>query len=111
MLVTILNEMVDGFVAEDIELCQQKWHQFYRHLQKHFEDEVKIMFDLGFITEEHNDHHEEVLAHARALGANCKSLVDWEVCLYELRNDLLIWILKHDLKFAEHLITIGYNDC
>lgn len=108
-LVRILNDMVDGFVAGDVEVCRNGWQQFCTKLDQHFNEEAKIMSDLGYVDDVEDDH-QEILDHVTALGKRDNSLDDWEACLFEMRNHLLSWILKKDLLFAEHLVTIGYND-
>jgi len=109
-LVKILNEMVDGFEAGDVELCQKKWHQFCTRLEQHFGDEITIMDDFDFAQTGHEAEHQEILDHIKAAGERDHSLDNWESCLFEMRSDLMSWILKKDLLFAEHLITIGYNE-
>lgn len=108
-LIAILNEMVDGFMQGDTHLCQNKWQEFYTKLEKHFVDETEIMINYGYIDDDVDDDHEKVLDHIINLGNKENSLENWEFCLYEMRNYLLSWILKKDLLFAEHLVTIGYN--
>ncbi len=113
-LINILNEMIDGFVAEDLEYCQKKWQQFCVSLEQHFIDETEIMDDFGYIPLDHDDDHEQdhqkILISVAAMAKKFSTLDDWEIGLFEVRNDLLTFILKHDLKFAEYLITIGYNN-
>ena len=108
-LVRILNDMVDGFILGDVEVCRKGWQQFCAKLDQHFIDEAKIMDDLGYVDDVEDDH-QEILDHVNTLGMRENSLDDWEACLFEMRNHLLSWILKKDLLFAEYLITIGYND-
>ncbi|MBL4801550.1 MAG: hypothetical protein JKY45_06620 [Emcibacter sp.] len=67
------------------------------------------MQDFGYISDDPKDEHQKILDHVTMLKRKNNSLKDWELCLFEMRNDLLTWILKHDLKFAEYLVTIGYN--
>ncbi|GEM_PF-2734085 len=109
-LVSILNDMVDGFVTGDNGYCKSRWRHFCEKLRLHFKHEIKIMDDLGFEAGRHEGHHEEMLDHISKVGADCHSLEDWENCLFIMRNDLLSWVLKHDLKFAEHLVSIGYSE-
>ena len=108
-LVETLNVMVDAFTAKDIETCQKTWLHFCAQLKQHFIDETKIMNDFGYIEKDQGNDHQEILKHINTLGQDHNSLSDWEDCLLEMRNNLLSWILKHDLRFAQHLITIGYN--
>ncbi len=109
-LVNTLNEMIDGFVAQDLDVCQKKWQQFCVQLTQHFADESKIMNEFGYIEDDHDADHQKILFHVNTLGNKDNALDDWEHCLFEVRSDLLTLILKHDLKFAEHLVTIGYNN-
>lgn len=108
-LVRILNEMVDVFEAGDILGCQQTWHLFCQRIEKHFVDEIKIMADFGYVEDEHDQGHQQILDRIVELKNQAQTLEHWEDCLVEMRSDLLVWILKHDLLFAEHLVTIGYN--
>lgn len=109
-LVVILNEMVDGFLKKDVDHCKTKWQSFCDRFKKHVQDEEIIMDEFGFFDQKHENTHQKVYEHVQSLGHGCDTLADWEACLYEMRNDVLTLILKHDLKFAEHLITVGYND-
>ncbi len=108
-LVQILNDMVDGFLADDLSDCKLKWKQFSDDLKQHFIDETKIMHDFGFVEYEHEQDHNSIIDRIYTQGQKCNSLEDWEMSLFEMRNELLSTILKHDLKFAEHLVTIGYT--
>lgn len=108
-LVDILNDMVDCFIERNVDYCKSKWQDFCEKLEQHFAHEIKIMDGLGFEDAQHEKGHEEILRHIQEIGANCQSLEDWEDCLFTMRNDLLTWVLKHDLKFAEYLFTIGYS--
>lgn len=108
LLVEILNEIVDSTNAGDLISCQRLWQQFIDKLQQHFTDEEKIMDSLGF---SHLGHgHQQALEKITSLGQKCETQDCWEDCLFEMRNELLSWILKKDLYFAEHLVTIGYNN-
>jgi hemerythrin-like metal-binding protein len=114
-LVENLNEMSDAFVAGNVEGCLKEWQKFIAQLDQHFIDESEIMESFGFaefgyIRDEHEDDHQKILARVKSMGKKNNTLDDWEACLFDMRNDLLSWILKHDLLFAEHLITIGYNE-
>ena len=109
-LVSILNDMVGGYVNNDKSLCRDKWYMFCEALELHFKEEGVIMADIGFAQEIHEGGHDNILKHIRALGRDDNSLDDWEDCLYEMRNKLLSWILKEDLIFAEYLVTIEYKD-
>lgn len=109
-LVNILNEMIDGFRRGDAAFCQEKWQQFCVMLKQHFREESRIMRDFGFVDIDHEEDHKNILARLNIMENNDNSLDNWEACLFEMRNDFLSTILKHDLKFAEYLITIGYNE-
>ncbi len=109
-LVSILNDMVDGFVAGDVRHCRKEWQKFCTKLEQHFIDETRVMDDFGYAGDDDEDDHQEILDHVNALGKRDNSLDDWEACLFEMRNHLLSWILKKDLLFAEYLITIGYDE-
>ena len=108
-LVRILNEMVDVCEAGDVLACQQKWHLFCQRIEQHFRDEIQIMNDFGYIKDDHEQGHQKILARVTEMKEQAHSLEDWQECLHEMRNDLLAWILKQDLLFAEHLVTIGHN--
>lgn len=108
-LVRILNEMVDVFEAGDIPGCQQTWHLFCQRIEQHFGDEIKIMTDFGYGEDDHDAGHQKILDRLIEMKNQAQSLNDWERCLIEMRSELLVWILKHDLLFAEHLVSIGYN--
>lgn len=107
-LVRILNEMVDGCNGEDVKCCHQKWQQFYQTLRQHFIDEASIMIDYGYTRDPLE--HQKILTIVKSMGEDCKDLNCWENFLFTVRNELLSWILKKDMLFAEHLITIGYNN-
>ena len=109
-LVSILNDMVDCFLEKDVDYCKSKWIEFCDKLKLHFDHEMEIMAELGFKTEKHEDHHRDVLKHILKTGTDCNTLEDWQNCLFIMRNDLLSWVLKHDLGFAEHLVSTGYNE-
>ena len=109
-LVNILNEMVDGFEGGDLNICKLKWEQFTKGLKQHFIDEAEIMNDFGYIEDEHDHDHDKILDHLITQEKKCNSLSDWEASIFEMRSELLSTILKHDLKFAEHLVTIGYSE-
>lgn len=109
-LVAILNDMVDGFVNNDKNICQEKWGIFCEALELHFKEESVIMADIGFVPDDHEVEHDNALNHIKQLGREIISLEDWEGCLYEMRNKLLSLILKEDLIFAEYLVTIAYKD-
>ena len=109
-LVKILNKMVDSYISQDIKNCHKIWQQFCVRLEQHFTKETKIMSDFGYREEGQTSDHQRILNHLEHLGGAENSLYDWEVCLFEMRNELLAWILRHDLKFSEYLITVGYNE-
>jgi len=108
-LIKILNEMTDSFMAQDTKRCHEIWQQFCAKLNQHFIDETKVMAGFGYTEEKENSDHQKILAHIDTLGGEQNTLEDWKNCLFEMRNEFLSWILRHDLKFSEHLITIGYN--
>ena len=108
-LVSILNDMVDHYLAEDVESCKKLWGEFCEKLKQHFENEMEIMTELGFKADNHEEGHERVLEQIYNLGNACEKLEDWANCLFAMRNDLLSWILRHDLGFAEYLDSIGYE--
>lgn len=110
LLVDILNEMVGSFILGSRDICLQKWRKFCEKLERHFTDEMDIMTGFGYSSDEHIKNHQKILARVKLMGKADNTLDDWEVCLFDMRNDLLSQILKHDLLFAEHLITIGYNE-
>jgi len=66
------------------------------------------MHDFDFDYALHD--HQKLLNHVQNMGKGCNTLTRWQDCLFEMRNDLLSWILREDLHFAEHLVTIGYNN-
>jgi len=107
-LVEILNRIVDSFNSGDLPSCQKQWHLFCEKLQQHFADEEKIMDNLGF--DRPGNDHQHILENIKSLGTKCETQNCWEDCLFAMRNELLSWILKKDLYFAEYLVTIGYND-
>ncbi|MCF6197655.1 MAG: hypothetical protein L3J50_13250 [Emcibacter sp.] len=109
-LVIILNKMVDSYSEQNTKHCHEIWQQFCARLEQHFAKETKIMSDFGYHEEGQTSDHQRILSHLEHLGGAENSLYDWEVCLFEMRNELLAWILRHDLKFSEYLITVGYNE-
>tara|TARA_R110002096_G_scaffold151307_9_gene313791 strand:- start:9397 stop:9801 length:405 start_codon:yes stop_codon:yes gene_type:complete len=109
-LVSLLNKMVDAYMAEDLTACHDKWQQFCHKLEIHFATEVAIMQKFEFRESAgHEEEHQEIIKIAKSLGEGCTTLGGWETCLFTMRDSLLSLILKRDLKFAEHLVTIGYN--
>jgi len=109
-LVEILNDMSTGYISKDIGACEKKWQLFCVKLERHFINEEEIMARFNYTIDDHDNCHQILLNQTKAAGENCVTLTDWESCLLEMRGGILSQILKHDLYFAEYLITIGYND-
>jgi len=108
-LVSILNDMADGCRLEDAGRCQQSWQLLCKKLDQHFTNEENIMSNLGFNVSDHKQHHQEIAEYVKTLGQQSQTLTDWGNCFSEMQHKILSQILKHDLPFAEHLVTIGYN--
>ena len=111
-LINILNALIE--VCEindnDNDECYEKWQQFCDRLCQHFIDEEKIMRQFNFIDEEHEIEHQTILKNFSTMGEKYKAQNNWEECIFEIRHSVLAQILRHDLKFAEHLVSIGYNE-
>jgi len=108
-LVDILNKMTEGYISKDVYFCKTQWQLFCKKLEQHFDSEEEIMASFGYVREEHNKCHQTILGQTLAVGRKCKTLKDWRGCLYHIRDEILSQILRHDLRFAEYLITIGHN--
>ncbi|MCF6197656.1 MAG: hypothetical protein L3J50_13255, partial [Emcibacter sp.] len=72
--------------------------------------EEKIMANLGYVSENHNNSHHAILRTTLTAGRDCKTLTEWRKCIFQLRDEILSQILRHDLHFAEYLTSINYND-
>jgi len=109
-LVSILNDMATGYMSKDISLCDENWRLFCDKMEMHNANAEAIMEDLGFPVENHKKSNQNILDNVKNVGKDCKTLADWEKGIFEMRHQFLTQILKHDLHFAEYLITIGYDD-
>ena len=109
-LVDILNDMSRAYLAEDADLCKQKWREFCIKLEEHNAIEEKVMISFGYDGENHKVLDDKILEYMLKSGAKCKSLSDWKECCLYLRSQFFTQLLKHDLYFGEYLITIGYNE-
>ncbi|MCF8475157.1 MAG: hypothetical protein K9G26_10720 [Emcibacter sp.] len=109
-IIGLLNGMVDAFTASDTDHCQKIFTNICERLEMHFKNEAEIMEEFGFIDARRENIDDLILEKVKKLGNVQNSLADWKQFIFEMRHELLILILKDDLKFAEHLITIGYND-
>ena len=109
-LVEILNDMAKGLLSKDIAICEQDWKKFCEKLAQHNINEAKIMEEFGFDSLKHQDGDKVILLKIIAVGEECANITDWRECFYEMRHQFLSLILKHDLYFAEHLVSIGYQD-
>ncbi|MCK5425861.1 MAG: hemerythrin family protein [Emcibacter sp.] len=108
-LVHILNAMVDVCKVQNSTICLEEWQKFYDRLRIHFYEEEEIMSKFGYSDEEHIKDHKEILDHVKSLGEKCEEQNNWEDCIHEIERDLLVQILRHDLKFAEYLVSTGYQ--
>ncbi|PCJ38128.1 MAG: hypothetical protein COA81_13290, partial [Alphaproteobacteria bacterium] len=109
-LLIICLFMTEGYRSKDIGHCKESWQLFCEKLEQHFDSEEKIMASFNYVKEEHNNCHQKILGQTLAVGRDCETLEDWRGCLYQIRDEILSQILRHDLHFAEHLIGIGYNE-
>lgn len=109
-LVNILNTMIDVCKIHDADICLEVWNKFYDRLRLHFKEEEDIMREFDFEDEVHVKDHQAILTDVQSLCEKYKQQNNWEGCIREIRQNMLAQVLRHDLKFAEYLVTIGYNE-
>ena len=108
-LIDMLNDMIDAVVANDLHSMEGKGQAFHERLKRHFIEEENIMKGFGFVDKNHFQLYNDVLVKIQQKCESCKSIEDWQDCILEMGGNLMSWVLKNDLKFAEHLVTMGYN--
>jgi hemerythrin-like metal-binding protein len=109
-IVQIVNELIDAYLAENLNLCDEKLKEFRDRLALHFVDENAIMVKLDYVDPHHDKLHSDIGQALDDLSGNYDTLAKWRACIEVLLDTFIVWILRHDLKFAAHLETIGYKD-
>jgi len=108
-LVVILNAMIDACQNKDISVCKKLWAEFYKKMQKHFEYEEQIQTEFRFEkVSEHRARSTEILHNMKKLSENAVDIDDWCKCIEEVFHNLMPFILRNDLPFAEHLHAIKH---